>query len=111
MGVSLRVSACAVLGLSVLWGCSAGAQEPSESQMKDAMLYAMNHPPGVTNTDPITVKFFKKEACEKPTGQGYFCTFEIQVASANQMAGMYSNIPGGNFYKDDKGNWQMRPPF
>jgi hypothetical protein len=33
------------------------------------------------------------------------------VQSANQLAGMYSDIPGANFYKDDKGKWQMRPPF
>ena len=70
-----------VLGLA---GCGgAGGEEPSEAQMKEAMLYAMNHPPGITNSEPISIKFFKKEACDKPTPQGYNCTFDVQVASAN----------------------------
>ena len=57
LGVALGLSAC---------GGGAG-HEPSEGEMKDAMLYAMNHPPGIQNSDPITIKFFKKEACENPT--------------------------------------------
>ena len=94
-----------------LYGCgSASGGEPSESDMKDAMLYAMNHPPGVQVSDPVTIKFFKKEACDKPTEQGYRCTFDVQVASANLGASMYNNIPFGFFYKES-GKWNMRPPF
>jgi len=102
------VSMC-VLGVV---GCGAGGREPSESEMKDAMLYGMNHPPGVTNSDPITIKFFKKEACDNPTPMGYNCRFEIQVASANIGASMYNNIPMAFFYVDkESGKWAMRPPF
>jgi hypothetical protein len=112
----MRLSLTNALGIAAvvtICGCSGGlgGGEPSEAEMKDALLYLMNHPPGVTNVEPITIKFFKKEACDKPTGQGYHCTFDLQVQSANQLAGMYSDIPGANFYKDDKGKWQMRPPF
>jgi hypothetical protein len=66
----------------------AGGGEPSESEMKEAMLYAMNHPPGVTNSDPVTI-------------------------SANIGASMYNNIPFAVFYrdKDRGGQWNMRPPF
>jgi hypothetical protein len=106
--------ALAVAGVftAALAGCgAAGGGEPSESQMKDAMLFEMNHPPGVTVSDPVSIKFFKKEACDKPTGQGVHCTFDVQVASANMAAGFYNDIPGANFYKDDSGKWQMRPPF
>ena len=93
-------------------GCAgAGGDEPSEAQMKDAMLYAMNHPPGIAVSDPVTIKFFKKEACDKPAKVGVNCTFDVQVASANLGASMYNNIPGAVFYKDDSGKWQMRPPF
>ena len=43
-------------------GAGGGASgEPSEAQMKEAMLYAMNHPPGIQNSEPITIRFFKKE--------------------------------------------------
>ena len=31
-----------------------------ESEMRDAMLNAMNHPPGETVSDPIEIKFFQK---------------------------------------------------
>jgi hypothetical protein len=98
---------------AVLGGCGGvgGGAEPSEQQMKDAMLYQMNHPPGITVSDPVTIKFFKKEACETPTKVGVNCTFDVQVASANLGASMYNNIPGAIFYKDDSGKWQMRPPF
>jgi hypothetical protein len=102
-----------VFGLG-LCGCGGGmgGGEPSESQMKEAMLYEMNHPAdGSTIAAPITIKFFKKEACDKPTPQGYNCTFQVQVASSNLAAGFYNDIPGAVFYKDDKGKWQMRPPF
>jgi hypothetical protein len=96
----MRLSLTNALGIAAvvtICGCSGGlgGGEPSEAEMKDALLYLMNHPP----------------ACDKPTGQGYHCTFDLQVQSANQLAGMYSDIPGANFYKDDKGKWQMRPPF
>ena len=43
-----------------LTGC-VGVSEPSEAEMKEAM-FAMNHPPGIANAAPITMKFFKKEA-------------------------------------------------
>lgn len=96
-----------------IFGCgAAGGGEPSEAQMKDAALYAINHPPGMTNSDPISIKFFKKEACENPTPMGYNCHFDWQVASANIGASMYNNISSASFYQDkDSGKWAMRPPF
>jgi hypothetical protein len=101
------VSAILLFGFA---GC--GTSEPSEAQMKDAMANYMNHPPGVTVTDPVTIAFFKKQACDKPTPQGYNCTFTVTVSSANALAGMFNNLPGGVFYKDkDSGKWMMRPPF
>jgi hypothetical protein len=103
------VSVC-LMGIA---GCgSAGASEPTEAQMKEAMLYAMNHPPGITNSEPITIKFFKKEACENPTPMGFNCRFDVQVQSANIGASMYNNIPGAFFYFDKEAEkWAMRPPF
>jgi hypothetical protein len=103
------VSACCLS----FGGCgAAGSSEPSESQMKEAMLYAMNHPPGIQVSDPVTIKFFKKEACEAPTPMGFNCHFDVQVASANIGASMYNNIPMAYFYVDkDSGKWAMRPPF
>jgi hypothetical protein len=94
-------------------GAAGGSgSEPSESQMKEAMLYAMNHPPGIQNSEPITIKFFKKEACENPTPMGYNCRFDIQVASANIGASIYNDIPMAFFYVDkETGKWAMRPPF
>lgn len=93
-------------------GCSSGGSEPSEAQMKDAMLYEMNHEPGVTNAAPISIKFFKKEACENPTPMGYNCRFEVQVLSTNIGASMYNNVPMAFFYVDKgSGKWAMRPPF
>jgi hypothetical protein len=104
-----------LLGAITMGVCACGGaagQEPSEAQMKDAALYAINHPPGMTNSDPISIKFFKKEACDKPTPQGYNCTFDWQVASANLGASMYNNIPSAYFYFDkSSGKWAMRPPF
>ena len=80
--------------------------------MKEAMLYAMNHPPGEPAGDPISIKFFKKEACDAPTPQGFHCTFDVQVMSSNIGASMYNNIPGAVFYVDKStGKWAMRPPF
>ena len=103
-------SLAAVLALA-LAGCGGGS-EPSEAQMKDAMLDAMNHPPGVTVSDPVKITFFKKGACDNPTPQGFDCTFTVTVASANIGASMYNNIPKGVFHKDkDSGKWMMRPPF
>ena len=107
----LRFALTAVLTF-VLGGCIFGGSEPSEAQMKDAMLDAMNHPPGETVSAPVTITFFKKGACDNPTPQGYSCTFTVKVASANIGASMYNNIPTGVFYKDkESGKWMMRPPF
>ena len=98
-----------------LWDLPVAAErgsEPSEAQMKEAMDYAMNHPPGEKVSDPIKIVFFKKEACDNPTPQGFRCTFELKVESRNIGASMYNNIPFGMFYKDkESGKWMMRPPF
>ncbi|HEY0802973.1 MAG TPA: hypothetical protein VGD54_19210 [Steroidobacteraceae bacterium] len=104
------------LGITLAFGVAAcgaaAAEEPSESQMKEAMLYAINHPPGITNSEPITIKSFKKEGCENPTPRGYSCGFDVIVASSNLGASMYNNISMAIFYKDkDTGKWVMRPPF
>jgi hypothetical protein len=109
----MRLGYFAVLTISALGltGCGGGS-EPSEAEMKDAMLYMMNHPPGMTNVAPIKITFFKKEACNKPNEQGFHCTFEVTVASSNIGASMFNNIIMGDFYKDkDSGKWAMRPPF
>ena len=94
-----------------LAGC--GGNEPSESQMKDAMSNFLNHPPdGSAMGDPITVSTFKKGACDKPTAQGVNCTFTMTVKSANPFAQMFNNLPSAVFYKDaSSGNWMMRAPF
>jgi len=104
------LAAPVILGLS---GCGGAGGEPSEADMKDALLYAMNHPPGVKVSDPVTITFFKKEACDKPTEQGFRCTYDLQVSSRNALAGMWANVPFGFFYrdKDRGGKWNMRPPF
>ncbi len=95
-----------------LLGCGGAGSEPSEKEMREAMLNAMNHPPGETISDPVEIKFFKKEACDAPTPQGFRCTFDVKVASRNIGASMYNNIPFGEFYKDkETGKWMMRPPF
>ena len=97
------------LGLA---SCGGARSEPSEAQMKEAMEYAMNHPPGGPVGDPIKIVFFKKEACDDPTPQGFRCTFDVKVTSRNIGASMYNNIYFGVFYKDkDSGKWMMRPPF
>jgi hypothetical protein len=94
-----------------LAGCGGGS-EPSEAQMKEAMENAMNHPPGETVSEPVKITFFKKEACDNPTPQGFRCTFTVKVASRNIGASMYNNISFGEFYKDkESGKWAMRPPF
>ena len=95
--------------------CACGATlagEPTEAQMKEAMLYAMNHPPGEAAGDAITITFFEKEACDTPTPKGYNCTFDVKVASTNIGASIYNDIPGAWFYVDkDTGKWAMRQPF
>jgi len=109
---SRQVALGTVLALG-LAGCGGGAgTEPSESEMRAAMLEEMNHPPGETVSEPVTITFFKKEACDAPTPQGFRCTFDVKVASRNIGASMYNNIPFAWFYKD-KGTekWAMRPPF
>lgn len=103
------LAVCTVLAL-LLAGCGGGGSEPSEAQMKAAMLDEMNHPPGDTVTEPVSIAFFKKGACDKPTPQGFNCTFTVKVASTNMAAGMYNNIPTGVFYQES-GKWMMRPPF
>ena len=100
-----------LLALSIA-GCGGAGSEPSESEMKSAMEDAMNHPPGVRVSEPVKITFFKKEACDNPTPQGFRCTFDVQVTSRNIGASMYNNISFGEFYKDkSSGKWAMRPPF
>jgi hypothetical protein len=107
---SREIALGAVLALGI--ACCGGGSESSEAQMKEAMDDAMNHPPGETVGDPIKITFFKKEACDNPTPQGFRCTFTVKVASRNIGASMYNNIPFGEFYKDkDSCKWMMRPPF
>src|SRR5471030_2337348 len=80
---TMRAKTIALLGTvaSAMGVCGmAMADEPSEAQMKEAALYAINHPPGIVNSEPITIKFFKKEACDAPTPRGYNCGFDWQVA-------------------------------
>ncbi len=103
------LACCTVLAFG-LASCGGGGSEPSEGQMKAAMLDEMNHPPGDTVAEPVSITFFKKGACDKPTPQGFNCTFTVKVASTNIGAGMYNNIPMGVFYKES-GKWMMRPPF
>jgi hypothetical protein len=92
-------------------GCSGSAAEPSESQMKEAMLYEMNHPVGgAANAAPVSINLFKKQGCDAPTPRGINCFFSVQVASTNIGDSMYNNIPSAVFYKEG-GKWAMRPPF
>jgi hypothetical protein len=101
------------LGVAVAFGLTGcGQSEPSEAQMKEAMEYYLNHPPGVQVSDPVKIAFFKKEACNEPTPQGYNCTFTVQVSSRNMLAQMFNNVPKADFYLDkESGKWAMRPPF
>jgi len=110
-----KFHAVAMVSVAVtICGCGSAAsqasQEPSESEMREAALYAINHPPGMSNSDPISIKFFKKEGCDSPTPRGFQCHFDWQVASANLGASFYNNITSSVFYKDS-GKWIMRPPF
>lgn len=57
----LVLSTILALGLS---GCDGSGSEPSEAQMKDAMLDAMNHPPGIIVSGPVKITSFKKGACD-----------------------------------------------
>jgi hypothetical protein len=105
-----------VLGAALIFavgGCGGGgSSEPSESQMKDALDNEMNHPPGEAAGEPITITFFKKEACDAATPQGFRCTFDLKVESRNIGASIYNNITMGVFYFDkDSSKWAMRPPF
>ena len=109
--MKLRVSHLA-LGMVFALSACVGSSEPTEAQMKEAMEYFLNHPPGVTVSDPIKVVFFKKEACDEPTKQGYSCTFTVNVSSKNMFAQMFNNLPRADFYKNkESGKWAMRPPF
>jgi hypothetical protein len=113
LAVSVAVTVCGCGSAASQSGAAGQAsQEPTESQMREAALYAINHPPGMTNADPITIKFFKKEGCENPTPRGFECHFDLQVASANLGASIYNDISSSVFYQDkDSGKWIMRPPF
>lgn len=112
MRVGCREFALGTILALGLAGCGGAGSEPTEAQMKEAMDYAMNHPPGEKVGDPIKIVFFKKEACDAPTPQGFRCTFDVKVESRNIGASMYNNIPFGVFYKDkESGKWMMRPPF
>jgi len=105
------LAAGAVLTLGLI-GCNGVGPEPSETEMREAMLFVMNHPPDGTKVIPITIKFFKKEACNKPNEQGFHCTFDVTVASSNLGASFYNAITMGDFYRDkDSGKWAMRPPL
>ena len=108
---SISKSMIPTVAILAFTGCSAAsAEEPSEAQMRDAMLYEMNHPAGIVNSEPVTIKFFKKQGCDAPTPRGINCFFSVQVASSNIGASMYNNIPSAVFYKEG-GKWTMRPPF
>ena len=114
-GNALRLQTCDFGAVLVrgLAGCGGGTgSEPSESQMKDAMNNEMNHPPGETVPDPISITFFKKEACDIRRRGASDCAFDVKMSSRNIGASMYNSIPFAVFYKDkDSGKWTMRPPF
>ena len=112
MSATLRGITLAAAAALTLAGCSAAAAaEPSESQMKEAMLYSMNHPDdGTVNAAPIAIKFFKKEGCDAPTPRGYNCFFHVVVTSTNIGASFYNDIPSAVFYQES-GKWAMRSPF
>jgi hypothetical protein len=109
----LRLVSYALVGVLAAGLAGCGGGEPSESQMKDAMNGFLNTPsPGQPAGDPINIASFKKGACDKPTPQGYNCTFTMSVTSTNMMAQMFNNLPSAVFYKDtSSGKWAMRAPF
>ena len=108
----LRLINFALVGVLAAGLAGCGGGEPSESQMKDAMNQFLNHPPGQPVSDPINIGSFTKGACDKPTPQGFRCTFTMSVTSANPLAQMFNNLPSGVFYKDtNSGKWMMREPF
>lgn len=117
--MGLRLRKFAVTGVLVCVGSAigfagcGGNSEPSESQMRDAFLYWCNHnADGSQVPEKVTAKLFKKEACDNPTKQGFHCTFDVEVMSTNQLAGMYNNLTAADFYKDKQsGEWRIRPPF
>jgi hypothetical protein len=51
-----------------------------------------------------------KEACDKPTPQGYSCSFDWQVVSTNLGASMYKSISSA-FFHFVSGKWAMRLRF
>ena len=82
-------------------GCGGGAGVRTfGSSNEGRMEFAMNHPPGETVSDPVKITYFKKEACDNPTPQGFRFTFDVKVASRNLGASMNNNISFGEFYKD-----------
>lgn len=108
---TLRSVALAAAAAMTLIACSAAAGEPSESEMKEAMLKQLNEPVGDTkNAAPIAIKHFKKQGCDAPTPRGYNCFFQMQVDSTNAMAQMFNNLPSSVFHKEG-GKWAAYPPF
>jgi hypothetical protein len=109
----LRLVSCALVGVLAVGLAGCGGGEPSESQMKDAMSSFLNTPePGQAAGDSINIASFKKGACDKPTPQGFNCTFTMSVTSSNTLAQMFNNVPSAVFYKDTgSGKWAMRAPF
>ena len=54
----------------ILGACgSAAGGEPSESQMREAALYAINHPPGIANADPGVGRRRQRETSPRPSAQ------------------------------------------
>jgi hypothetical protein len=105
-----RITLVATAGM-ILAACSASAEEPSESQMKEAMFRQLNEPVGDTkNAAPINIKYFKKQGCDAPTPRGVNCFFTMQVASTNALAQMFNNVPSTVFHKEG-GKWEAYPPF
>jgi hypothetical protein len=105
--VGTLASAIGVCGVAM-------ADEPTEAQVKDPALFAINRPPDIANSEPITIKFFKMVACDAPTPRGYNREFDwqVQVALSNIGASIYNNTSNALFYFDkDAGKWAMRPPF
>jgi hypothetical protein len=108
---NITLASAAAISLIACSGAAKAADEPSESEMKEAMLKQLNEPVGDTkNAAPITIKFFKKQGCDAPTPRGYNCFFTMQVVSTNAMAQMFNNVPSSVFHKEG-GKWEAYPPF
>lgn len=104
------LAAALAFGLSD-FGAAIGG-EPSEAQMKEAMLYAMNHPPGGNRRRSNHDQLFQKGGSRQSEPERYNCSFDVKVASANIGASSYNNIPSACLYQDkDSGKWAMRLPF